>query len=61
MPQVKSARALQNHVVDPSIKKRIDAVHVVEKKVLKSKQSALRFLVDAGICTRAGRLTSKYK
>jgi hypothetical protein len=39
----------------------IRAIRKQGKKVRANKKSALAFLVRAGICTKSGRLTSKYR
>ncbi len=43
------------------VEKQIAAMRRVRDEVCKSKESALKFLVDAGICTPSGKLTKPYR
>jgi len=39
----------------------IKSIKAFTKKIRKSKKKALKFLVDAGICTPTGKLRKPYK
>lgn len=42
-------------------KKEVAVIRRVGKDAAKSKESALKFLVAAGICTRSGKLAKPYR
>lgn len=46
---------------DKELKKQIDAIRRLEKQVLGSKETAKKFLVKAGICTKDGKLAEAYR
>ena len=41
--------------------KEVDTIRRVGKEAAKTKESALKFLVAAGICTSSGKLTKPYR
>lgn len=43
------------------IKKSIQTLQAIQKKVKRSKSAALKFLIDAGIATKNGNLRSVYR
>jgi hypothetical protein len=48
-------------MTDVEIKKSIQNLRMIQKKVKQSKSAALKFLVDAGIATKKGNLRSVYR
>ena len=46
---------------EKELKKRIAELRRLKKKICSSKESALDFLVKAGICTKTGMLKGAYR
>lgn len=48
-------------LVKKEVQKQIRVINEQSKKVNATKKTALAFLVRAGICTKNGRLTTRYR
>lgn len=55
------ARSLEKHLSEKELKRKVEGLKRLRRKVCASKESARDFLVKAGICTRAGTLRKAYR
>jgi hypothetical protein len=53
--------ARRSDMSEKELRKQADGLKRLQRKVCLSKESALDFLVKAGICTKSGRLSKAYR
>ena len=58
---VRMLAARRSDMSEKELRKQADGLKRLQRKVCLSKESALDFLVKAGICTKSGRLSKAYR